>query len=129
MSEPDHSLDFLDQEVTIDNSWANKRSAVRYMRNDIRAALKIHSLWFPRLFAVALRDISSRGAAVFSDKKLPKNKRICLYLLFSDGTRFDIEALVVHCDPSKGRYGLKFDTVQKSLAEHLLHTQTDLLFS
>ncbi|AMK78724.1 MULTISPECIES: PilZ domain-containing protein [Methylomonas] len=129
MSEPDFSLDFLDQEVTIDSSWSNKRSAVRYLRNDIRAAVKIKSMWFPRLFPVVLRDISSRGAAVFSEKKLSKNKRIFLYLLFNDGRRFDIAALVVHCDRERGRYGIKFDNIEKSLAEHLLHTQTDLLFS
>ncbi|MCQ8117109.1 PilZ domain-containing protein [Methylomonas rosea] len=129
MSEPDFSLDFLDQEVTIDSSWSNKRSAVRYLRNDIRAAVKVKSIWFPRLFPVVLRDVSSRGAAIFSEKKLGKNKRIFLYLLFSDGTRFDIAALVVHCDRENGRYGIKFDNIEKHLAEHLLHTQTDLLFS
>ncbi|OQW79868.1 MAG: hypothetical protein BVN35_00330 [Proteobacteria bacterium ST_bin11] len=129
MSEPDFSLDFLDQEVTIDSSWSNKRSAVRYRRNDIRAAVKVKSLWFPRLFPVVLRDVSSRGAAIFSEKKLGKNKRICLYLLFNDGVRFDIQAAVVHCDHENSRYGIKFDNIEKSLAEHLLHTQTDLLFS
>jgi hypothetical protein len=129
MSEPDFSLDCLDQEVTMDSSWSNKRSAVRYLRNDIRAAIKIHSLWFPRLFPVTLRDVSSRGAAIFSEKKLGKNKHICLYLLFNDGARFDVQAIVVHCDKENGRYGIKFDNVEKPLAEHLLHTQTDLLFS
>ena len=129
MSEPDFSLDFLDQEVTLDSTWSNKRSAVRYLRNDIRAAVKIHSIWFPRLFPVALRDVSSRGAAIFSDKKLGKKKRICLYLLFNDGQRFDVEATVVHTDYVNHRYGIKFASIQKELAEHLLHTQTDLFFS
>lgn len=129
MSETDSSLDFLDQEVKLDNAWFNKRSAVRYLRNDIRAAVKIHSLWFPHLFPVALRDVSSRGAAIFSEKKLRKNKRICLYLLFNDGKRFDIEATVAHSDDVNHRYGIKFTTIERELAEHLLQTQTDLFFS
>lgn len=129
MSEPDFSLDFLDQEVTPDSAWSNKRIAVRYLRNDIRAAVKVRSLWFPRLFPVVLRDVSSRGAAVLSEKKLGKNKRICLYLLFNDGKRFDIGGTVVYCDRENGRYGIKFDNIDEPLANHLLHTQTDLQFS
>lgn len=129
MSEPDFSLDFLDQEVTLDSAWPNQRSAVRYLRTDIRAAVKVRSLWFPRLFPVKLRDVSSRGAAVFSEKKLGKNKRICLYLLFDDGKRFAIDAVVVYCDHENGRYGIKFDKLDWPLADHLLHTQTDLHFS
>ncbi len=128
MSEPDFSLDFLDQEIELDNSWSNKRVAVRYLRNDIKATIKIHSFWYPRLVQVLLRDVSSRGAAVFSEKKLGKNKRICLYLLFKDGSRFDINATVAYCDHENHRYGIKFDNIDKPLAEHLLHTQTELLF-
>lgn len=65
-------MDFLDQEIDLDSEWSNKRTAVRYLRNDIKAAVKVHSLWFPRLFPVLLRDISSRGAAIVTSHKIKK---------------------------------------------------------
>jgi len=129
MSESDFSLDFLDQKVTPDDPWSHKRSAVRYLRDDIKAAIKIRSLWFPRLFPVLLRDISSRGALVASEKKMTKKSRIKLFLLFSDGNRFEIDAVVVHCDHVAHRYGIKFNSTNAALADHILHTQTDLNFS
>lgn len=67
-------MDFLDQEIDLDSEWSNKRTAVRYLRNDIKAAVKVHSLWFPRLFPVLLRDISSRGAAIVTSHKIKKKK-------------------------------------------------------
>ncbi|MCQ8181719.1 PilZ domain-containing protein [Methylomonas sp. SURF-1] len=129
MSDSDSSMDFLDQEIDLDSEWSNKRSAVRYLRNDIKAAVKIHSLWFPRLFPVSLRDISSRGAAIVTDQKIKKKSRVSLFLLFSDGRRFQVEAAIVHHDAGSQRYGVKFDSLNSELAEHLLHTQTDLNFS
>lgn len=136
MSEPDFPPDIfdeLDQEIQLDNLWANKRIAVRYRRNDIKAVIKVHSLFFPRLSQVVLYDISSKGACIHSPKKLNKKTKVCLYLLFNDGKRFEIEAMVVYAEgnPKHGlkKYGLKFESFHNELADHLLHTQTDLTFS
>lgn len=132
MSESDfplHDHDDLDREINLDADQPNQRMAVRYRRTDLRAAIKVHSLLFPRLFQVALYDISSRGAAVISQDKLSRKSKVSLYLMFPDGERFDVVARVVHCDHKKQRYGLKFDGRHAALAEHLLHTQTDLHFS
>jgi hypothetical protein len=118
----------LDQDIPLDSLWSNKRVAVRYRRKDIKAVVKVHSLLYPRLLPVILHDISSKGAAVISPKKLSRKSRVCLYLLFDDGKRFEIEALVVHASNAR-IYGLKFDSYNETLADHLLHTQTDLTFS
>lgn len=125
---PSDIFDELDQEIPLDNLWDNKRIAVRYKRNDIKAVVKVHSLLFPRLLAVILNDISSKGASIISPKKLGKKSRVCLYLLFNDGKRFEIEAIVVYAENTQ-KYGLKFASFHNELAEHLLHTQTDLTFS
>ncbi len=124
---PTDIFDELDREIDVDSSFSNKRIAVRYRRNDIKAIVKIRSLFFPRLVPVILLDISSRGAAIMSGKKLRKNRKVCLYLLFNDGRRFAIDGSVAHVSTTN-KYGIKFDAFNTPLAEHLLHTQTDLQF-
>lgn len=122
-------FDELDQDISLESLWSNKRIAVRYRRNDIKAVVKVHSLFFPRLLPVILHDISSKGAAVISpQKKLSRKNRVCLYLLFDDGKRFEIDAIVVYSDNTQ-KYGLKFDRYHDALADHLLDSQTDLTFS
>lgn len=120
-------FDELDLEINLDSLLVNKRISVRYRRNDIQAMVKTRSLLFPRLFHVALLDISSKGAAIVSQKKLRLKSRINFFLLFKDGKRFSINAIVVN-NQAAPRYGIKFDSYQTELAEHLLHTQTDLVF-
>lgn len=125
---PSELFDELDQEILLDSLEANKRIAVRYRRKDIKAVIKVRSLLFPRLTPVILYDISSKGAAIISPKKIGKKSRVLLYLRFKDGKRFEIEAVVVYAH-SDQKYGLKFHSYHNELAEHLLHTQTDLTFS
>lgn len=120
-------FDDLNHDIELDSLLLNKRISVRYRRNDIKAMIKTHSLFFPKLFRVNLIDISSKGAAVQSDNKLKLKSRITFFLQFADGKRFTINASVAHVH-SAPRYGLKFDLYQGELAEHLLHTQTDLEF-
>lgn len=120
-------FDELDQEIDLDSLLLNKRISVRYRRNDIKAVIKTHSLLFPRLIKVQLLDISSKGAAILSDKKLKPKKRVSFFLQFQDGRRFTIKATVANHQAAP-RYGLKFDKYQTELADHLLATQTELLF-
>jgi hypothetical protein len=125
---PKEIFDALDAEIRLDELEANKRIAVRYRRKDIKAVIKIHSFFYPRLQAVILNDVSSKGAGIICPVKLSAKTRVSLYLLFNDGKRFDIEALVVY-GRNDNHYGLKFDQFNDQLAEHLLQTQTDLKFS
>lgn len=124
---PEDVFDELDKAIDVDSLLTNKRIAVRYRRSDIKAVVKIRSIFFPRLVPVVLIDISSKGAAIKSSKKLRKNHKICLYLLFNDGGRFAIDGNIAHAERNN-RYGIKFDSYNTALAEHLLHTQTDLEF-
>lgn len=123
----DFFFDELDQNIELDSLLINKRISVRYRRNDIKAVIKTHSLFFPRLFKVMLLDISSKGAAIKCEKKLKVNSRVSFFLQFDDGKRFTINAVVANAQ-SAPRYGLKFDTYQTELADHLLSSQTDLQF-
>jgi hypothetical protein len=125
---PSDIFDLLDQEILLDSLSPNKRVAVRYRRTDIKAVIKIRSLFFPSLVLAQLQNISSRGAAVLCSKKLRKKTKVTLFLLFSDGRRFDINATVVYT-ADVYTYGLKFDHYQKKLADHILLTQTELIFS
>lgn len=124
---PRDVFDELDEDIQLDDLFSNKRIAVRYRRNDIKAVIKTHSLFFPRLLQVVLQDVSSKGASVISPTKMRHKSRVYLYLLFNDGRRFEIKATVVHVQAAP-RYGLKFDNYHEPLAEHLLATQTDLHF-
>ncbi len=115
------------QDSKFDSQFINSRISVRYRRKDIKAVVKTRSLLFPQLIRVELLDISSKGAAIRSAKKLNLKGRVNVFLLFTDGKRFNIIATVNN--RATPRYGLKFDSYQAELAEHLLTTQTDLSFS
>ncbi len=131
MSEIDfqpQAFDDLNLQFPLDSLGNNKRVAIRYRRNDIKAVIKVQSRIYPRLVQVVLHDISSRGAGIISPKKMFKNSRVSLYLLFGDGKRFEIDAVIIYVKNGK-MYGLKFNTYQEELADHLLLTQTDLKFS
>ena len=121
-------FDELDYEITPDSLFVNKRISVRYRRNDIKAMVKTRRFIFPTLVQVNLLDISSKGASIHSDKKLKRKSRVIFLLEFKDEKRFIISAAVVHTRLAP-RYGLRFDRYQRELAEHLLHTQTDLEFA
>ncbi len=123
---PSDDFDFFDQGLDLSYLLLNNRISVRYRRSDIRAMIKTHSLLFPQLISVQLIDISSKGAAVHSRRKLRLKGRVSVFLKFNDGRRFTILATVIN--RTTPRHGLKFDHYQTDLADHLLATQTDLLF-
>jgi len=120
-------LDELDHPIELDSLLLNKRISVRYRRGDISAMVRTRNFLFPKLFTVKLLDISSKGAAIYSTRKLKVKSRVTFFLEFEDKTRFTISARVAHV-LSAPRYGLKFDRYQHQLAEHLLQTQTELEF-
>jgi hypothetical protein len=123
---PIDDFDELDQVIDIDCLLLNNRISVRYRRSDIKIMIKTHSLLFPRLIDANLVDISSKGIAVHSQKKLRVNGRVSIFLQFNDGKRFTVLATV--SNKVAPRYGLKFDNYQTELADYLLATQTDLTF-
>lgn len=121
-------VDELDQEIPLECLPANKRVVVRYKRKDIKAVIKVRSLLYPRLLPVVLNDISSKGAGIICTSKIGVKSRVSLYLLFDDGCRFDIDAVIVYCRKSKF-YGLKFNRYHDSLAEHLYDTHSSSKFN
>ncbi|MBS3964451.1 MAG: PilZ domain-containing protein [Methylomonas sp.] len=128
MTEKDFPADTLDEDIDLHDLIGNQRLAVRYLRSDIKATLKVANFFYPRLYPIVLRDISSKGAAILCEKKIRKNTTVCLYLLFGDGKRFAIDARVVHSQ-AYPVHGLKFCKRNFELAEHLLQTQSDLSFN
>jgi hypothetical protein len=124
---PADLFDELDNDIELDSLLINKRISVRYRRKDLKAVVKTHSLFFPQLIKVQLMDISSKGAAIHCTKKLRTKSKVTFFIQFNDGRRFTIKALVANTHAAP-RYGLKFDFYQAELADHLLATQTELLF-
>ena len=120
-------FDELDYDLRLDSQTSNKRISVRYRRNDIKAKIKTRRLFFSKEIPVSLIDISSKGAAITCEKKLRKKIKVSLIVEFQDKKCFTIAAIIVH-NYAAPRYGLKFESYQSELAEHLLETQTDLEF-
>ncbi|CCE24013.1 MULTISPECIES: PilZ domain-containing protein [Methylotuvimicrobium] len=126
-SEDHRDIFDLDTDDTIQD---NGRRSVRYVRNDIQVALIAKNLLgIDKKTQAQLQDISSKGLRVSAEEKLSINKKITVVLKFTDGRRFNIKAKVVRQSSSnKFDYGIKFEERQNGLGDHLLETQTDLLF-
>lgn len=108
-----------------------KRSAVRYVRNDISAFLTFRFLLKEKTVAVKLLDITSKGASILTIDKLTLNKKIRLILTFKDGKQFAIRAKIVRIGtstPPKNEFGVKFDQYNDELGDYLLATQDKLIF-
>lgn len=110
--------------------YSNKRKAVRYIRNDIDAAVtKIKVFRTNKLSYVILHDISTRGAFISTDLNLSLNKKLTLTLVFAQGRKFAIPAKIVRKDfLGSYKYGLQFDCCNDSLGDYLLTTQSKLIF-
>jgi hypothetical protein len=108
----------------------NNRIAARFVREDIAAAIgDLGLLNFGKVFAVGLLDINSRGALIESKKKLNIGQTLTLALKFRTGKLFMIKSKVARISPTSGdQYGIKFDRYNDELGEHLLETQSDLVF-
>ncbi|WP_341328461.1 PilZ domain-containing protein [Methylotuvimicrobium sp. KM2] len=117
----------LDTDDTIQD---NGRRSVRYVRSDIKVALITKNLLgIDKKIQAQLQDISSKGLRVSPEEKLGINKKITVALKFKDGRRFTMKAKVVRQSSSNElEYGIKFEERQNDLGDHLLETQTDLLF-
>ena len=109
----------------------NKRFAVRYIRNDIKASiLKVRLFGLGKAMGLNLLDISSKGALISTNKKIRKNKKITLILEFEDGKIFEIGSKIVRLKKDQAyQYGIKFDRFNHDLGNYLLETQQDLVFS
>lgn len=106
----------------------NNRIAVRYIRTDITASLiaKERFFFFSKKITVRLIDISSKGVAVVSLEKI-KAKKASLELIFPNNQIITIDGKIIYRG-NGNKYGLKFDQFNNELGNHLLATQTDLLF-
>lgn len=127
---------FDDKKMGVD--YKNKRTSVRYVRKDITVFMSqpdifgSYSLFgYSRAVRVRLLDISSRGVliAVPLKIKLKINQKIKLTLIFNSNKKFEISATVMR-QLFEGRcfFGIKFNEVNDELADHLLESQTELVF-
>ncbi|MCK5662647.1 MAG: PilZ domain-containing protein [Thiotrichaceae bacterium] len=123
-------IDNLSDLVISDDLEANRRTAVRYVRGDIKASLKICiNILFVHHCNIQLIDLSTKGALIFSDSKIRKNKKLTLILEFEDGRSFEIKARMVRLDTCRpNTYGIKFDKFNDALGEYIFKTQTNLIF-
>ncbi len=124
----DHS-DIFDFD-SVDTVQDNGRRSVRYVRNDIKVVLITTNLFgINKKIKVQLQDISSRGLCVTCTEKLSIKKKLTVALKFKDGKQFKIKAKIVRQTAKNSLdFGIKFEELQNSLGDHLLETQTDLLF-
>lgn len=130
--------------VVLDDKWFtqdltdsfpnNQRKSTRYVRYDIGVTVrKISFFNFSFIkdweISVKLVDISSRGVLISSPMRLEINKKINLIIRFSDFTEFEVPGTIVRKSPGEAyAYGVKFDRINESLADHLVNTQRKLKF-
>lgn len=120
--------DIFDLELT-DAEENNKRTAIRYVRQDISATLIKKRIFGSSEVLVKLIDISSKGALIAYPEKLRINGRVTINLIFKDGKKFSLPATIVHRgNKPQVCYGLKFSSCNDELGEHLLSSQSDLVF-
>jgi hypothetical protein len=131
----------------------NRRIATRYVRDDIAVALcePLPLSFGQEIFLgfVNLMDITGRGIAFSSTKKMRVNKKIILNFKFLSGLDFKINAAIVNRsegihyqlgikenlyyqisfkDDLYYQYGIKFDYYNQEFSEHILKTQIKLAF-
>jgi len=107
----------------------NKRIAVRYIRADITASLKLLGFFnFTKLYSAEILDISSKGAAIKCSKSMSIHKKITLTLSFEDKTVFKIPARIIYKKEKEQQYGVKFDQFNNKLGDYLVLSGQDLVF-
>ena len=112
----------------------NRRMGIRYIRNDIGVSVRkigVFNFSFRANHGISVKlvDISSRGALIATNIKLPVNKKVSLTIRFADFKEFQIPGKVAR--KSQGAvliYGIKFDHLNNGLADYLLATQRKLTF-
>lgn len=116
----------------ITESQENGRSAIRFIRDDIKVALTHFNIFnLDKKVYIRLLDISSNGVLIASDLKFAQNKKMRLIIQFKDRKRYILPVTVVRkiCSQSGAyQYGLKFRKAHESLGDYLLKTQTKLIF-
>jgi hypothetical protein len=111
----------------------NKRIATRYVRDDIAVALcEITPMSFGKevfIDFVTLNDITGRGISFSSTQHITTRKKVILNLRFHSNMTFKIHATIVYrSNTSPYQYGIKFDSDNRELSDHLLDTQRNLVF-
>lgn len=109
-----------------------QRKTVRYIRKDIMVSISRPNLFgvYSRAIRVKLLDISSKGSLIACPKNMRINSKIRLILVFKGNRKFEVNTKIVRKSVGEEPlYGLKFQRVNNELAEHLLESQTELIFS
>jgi len=112
-----------------DEELNNQRTAVRYIRTDITVTLRILGLFnSSKYLPVKLLDLSSKGLAMTSEKKISLKTKVILSLTFKNGMNFKIPAKIVYKNKTKKQYGVKFNQSNDELGDFILSSQEDLIF-
>jgi len=112
-----------------DKELNNQRAAVRYVRNDITATLRLLGLFNSSKFIPAkLLDISSKGVAIEVKKNISLKTKVILSLTFKSGMNFKVPAKIIYKNITLKQYGVKFEHPNEKLADYLLASQEDLIF-
>lgn len=105
-------------EALADKQKQARLNKVRLFEGDNRIHAKFHSLTYDTV-------------EILTSAMLDRNSDLSLVFYFSDGEELKVCARVAHQGQSINRYhyGIQFDKVNDALGEHLVATQTDLIFS
>ena len=109
----------------------NQRKTVRYIRKDIIVSISNTNIFgvHGKQMDVKLLDISSKGALIASSKNMRINSKVRLFLVFGGGHKFEVNTKIHRKSVGEQKlYGIKFEKVNDELAEHLLESQTELIF-
>jgi hypothetical protein len=120
--------DLFGQPPSLD-SIKNKRIATRFIRKDITTFVSEQGLFgYGNPHPVELKDITSKGVLIKSNKPFTLDKKVMLSLQFRAGRSFQIKAVIVRHShaPTLHEYGIKFETTNEDLGEYLVTTQTKL---
>ncbi len=117
-------------------NYNNQRTTIRYIRNDIVVSINQVNIFgghflfsYRRPIMVELLDISSKGVLVSSPEKIRIDKKINLVLIFNGDKKFEIPSKIIREEVYAQKiYGIKFDHTRHDLGDHLLETQTELVF-
>jgi PilZ domain len=133
-NQPEPSDDQWFNQVNSKPFNSNQRKSTRVIRKDIGVTVRQIGLLNFKLFknseiSVKPIDISSRGILIATDTRLSLNKKVLLIIRFADFKEFEIPSTVVRKSVGDTQiYGIKFDSVNNKLANHLLRTQKRLTF-
>lgn len=99
------------------------------LKNDDNPLKSVHLLESGNEIKAKYRFLNMNNIRILTFSPLNKKKHYSLIFILSDGKQIQIESHFEHyIHHIYHDYGLKFESTNDALGEHLLNTQTDLIF-